>query len=70
VRPDLVPKYEDLYQGRAYAPNSERRRIGKLVRATNASSDPRFSRRERLARRRRERAEAAAQPEPEQTALF
>jgi DNA repair photolyase len=70
ARPDLVPKYEDLYQGRAYAPNSERKRIGKLVRATNASSDPRFSRRERLARRRRERAGAAAQPEPEQTALF
>jgi DNA repair photolyase len=70
ARPDLVPMYADLYQGRAYAPNSERKRIGKLVRATNASSDPRFSRRERLARRRHERAEAAAPPGPEQTALF
>ena len=28
ARPDLVPKYEDLYQDRAYAPNAERKRIG------------------------------------------
>ena len=28
ARPDLAPRYEDLYDGRAYAPNSERKRIG------------------------------------------
>src|SRR3954451_21457367 len=32
ARPDLVPKYDALYQDRAYAPNSERKRIGALVR--------------------------------------
>ncbi len=70
ARPDLVQRYNRLYDGRAYAPPAERRRIGGLVRATRASGDPRFSRRQRLARRRRERAKAAGAPEPEQTALF
>ena len=40
ARPDLVPKYEDLYQDRAYAPNAERKRIGSLVRAPNLSLRP------------------------------
>ena len=56
ARPDLVPRYEDLYDGRAYAPNSERKRIGALVRAPNRSTDPRYRRREQLAERRRRRA--------------
>jgi DNA repair photolyase len=70
ARPDLVPKYEDLYQDRAYAPNAERRRIGSLVRAPNLSWDSRYSRRARLEARRRKRAEARAEPEVVQTKLF
>ena len=70
ARPDLVPAYEGLYQDRAYAPNAERNRIGKLVRAPNLSHDPRYSRRARLEARRRKRAEEAARPEVEQTSLF
>jgi DNA repair photolyase len=30
-RPDLVPRYEELYRGRAYAPPAERARLGELV---------------------------------------
>ena len=70
ARPDLSPRYENLYEGRAYAPNAERKRIGSLVRAPNLSHDPRYSRRARLEARRRRRAEAAAEPEPTQTKLF
>ncbi len=70
ARPDLVPKYEDLYQDRAYAPNTERKRIDALVRAPNLSHDPRYSRRARLEARRRKRAAAAAEPEIVQTKLF
>ncbi|HEX5820260.1 MAG TPA: radical SAM protein, partial [Solirubrobacterales bacterium] len=70
ARPDLVPKYEDLYQDRAYAPNAERKRIGSLVREPNLSHDPRYSRRARLDARRRKRAETAAEPEVRQTRLF
>jgi hypothetical protein len=70
ARPDLVPRYEELYEGRAYAPPAERRRIGSLVRAPNLSRDPRYSRRARLEARRRERASASAQPETIQTKLF
>ncbi len=70
ARPDLVPKYEELYQDRAYAPNAERKRIGSLVRAPNLSHDPRYSRRARLEARRRERAAVPADPELAQTKLF
>ncbi len=70
ARPDLVPKYEELYQDRAYAPNAERKRIGSLVRAPNLSHDPRYSRRARLEAQRRERAAAVAEPEVAQTKLF
>jgi DNA repair photolyase len=70
ARPDLTPRYEELYQDRAYAPNSERKRIGSLVRAPNLSPDPRYSRRARLDARRRARAAAAAEPEVVQTKLF
>jgi DNA repair photolyase len=31
-RPDLVPRYERLYSGRAYAPERERKRLAALVR--------------------------------------
>jgi DNA repair photolyase len=74
ARPDLVPRYENLYEGRAYAPNSERKRIGALVRAPNRSRDSRYSRRDELAERRRRRAAEAkaeaARVEDAQTSLF
>ena len=70
ARPDLVPRYDRLYEGRAYAPNAERKRIGALVRAPNLSPDPRYSRRARLAARREKRARDAERREPEQTKLF
>jgi DNA repair photolyase len=70
ARPDLVPRYDRLYEGRAYAPNAERKRIGALVRAPNLSPDPRYSRRAQLEARRRERAAASAEPEIVQTKLF
>ena len=70
ARPDLVPRYDRLYEGRAYAPNAERKRIGALVRAPNLSPDPRYSRRARLAARRAKRARDAERREPEQTKLF
>jgi DNA repair photolyase len=70
ARPDLVPRYDRLYEERAYAPNSERKRIGNLVRAPNLSDDPRYSRRARLEARRKRRAEEAAEPEVVQTKLF
>ena len=70
ARPDLVPRYDRLYEGRAYAPNSERKRIGNLVRTPNLSHDPRYSRRARLEARRKRRAEEAAEPEVVQTKLF
>ncbi|HMA26536.1 MAG TPA: radical SAM protein [Solirubrobacterales bacterium] len=70
ARPDLVPRYEELYRDRAYAPNAERRRIGGLVRAPNRSQDPRYSRRDELERRRRRRASEVREPEVAQTRLF
>ncbi len=68
ARPDLVPRYDRLYEGRAYAPSAERKRIGALVRAPNLSDDPRYSRRARLEARRAKR--EAERREPEQTKLF
>ena len=72
ARPDLVPRYEDLYDGRAYAPNAERKRIGALVRTPNRSTDPRYRRRDQLAERRRRRAAEADAPAAAnaQTSLF
>jgi DNA repair photolyase len=67
ARPDLVPRYERLYDGRAYAPNAERKRIGALIRAPNRSTDPRYRRRDQLAERRRRRA-AEAEAESSQNA--
>ena len=70
ARPDLVPRYDRLYEGRAYAPNAERKRIGALVRTPNLSDDPRYSRRARLEARRAKRAQRPSEREPEQTKLF
>jgi len=70
ARPDLVPRYDDLYAGRAYAPPSERKRIGNLVRprTPNRSRDRRYPSREELAGRRKARSERA--DPPQQTSLF
>jgi DNA repair photolyase len=70
ARPDLTSRYENLYEGRAYAPSSERNRIGALVRAPNRSRDPRYRRRDELAARRAKRTEEAEEPESIQTRLF
>jgi DNA repair photolyase len=35
-RPDLVPRYEELYRGRAYAPHEERARLARMVRRGGA----------------------------------
>jgi DNA repair photolyase len=35
-RPDLVPRYEELYRRRAYAPREERDRLGRMVRRGGA----------------------------------
>jgi DNA repair photolyase len=35
-RPDLVPRYEELYRRRAYAPRKERERLGRMVRRGGA----------------------------------
>jgi DNA repair photolyase len=67
ARPDLVPRYEKLYDGRAYAPTAERKRIDALVRTPNRSTDPRYRRRDQLAERRRRRA-AEAEAESSQNA--
>jgi DNA repair photolyase len=37
-RPDLVPRYEELYRRRAYAPQSERERLARMVRRGGAPS--------------------------------
>jgi DNA repair photolyase len=70
ARPDLMPRYERLYEGRAYAPNAERKRIGSLVRSPNQSRGARYRRRDELAARRAKRAQDAQQHEPVQTKLF
>jgi DNA repair photolyase len=67
ARPDLVPRYEQLYADRAYAPSAEKKRLAKLVRPSRTGADPRYRRsRERAARA----VEDDAPPEPDQQALF
>jgi DNA repair photolyase len=62
-RPDLVPRYESLYAGGAYAPKAERERISRLVREGR-----------RVTRPSRDTAGDAepelAAPPPEQPSLF
>lgn len=43
-RPDLVPLYEELYAGGAYAPEGERRRLAALLRTSGAPPAAPFSR--------------------------
>jgi DNA repair photolyase len=54
-RPDLVPRYKELYRRSAYAPQEERRRLGRLV------SGPERSPRHRML------GGTGAQPEPDHT---
>jgi DNA repair photolyase len=69
-RPDLVPRYERLYAGRAYAPKAEQERLAQLVRAGRrvtgrSRRDPAFD------DGRDEAAEPEmAAPPPEQPSLF
>jgi hypothetical protein len=39
-RPDLVPRYQELYRRGAYAPKEERERLSRMVRRSGA--DPGF----------------------------
>jgi hypothetical protein len=39
-RPDLVPRYEELYRGRAYAPQAERERLARLLRPGGEPAGP------------------------------
>ena len=68
-RPDLVPRYEELYRRGPYAPKAVQERLGKLASAPGAAPRSR-----RFLRDREEAAstgpEAAPTPEPEQPALF
>ena len=40
-RPDLVPRYRELYRRGAYAPQAERRRLGELVRGSDLAPSER-----------------------------
>ncbi len=60
-RPDLVPRYEQLYRKSAYAPQPERARLARLVR--RGSSPGRFWR-----GRDEQRARATRPPEPREAA--
>jgi DNA repair photolyase len=68
-RPDLVPRYEELYRRSAYAPKAVQERLAKLA---SAPGVPPRSR--RFLRDRdegvRAKPETRAPPEPEQSALF
>jgi DNA repair photolyase len=65
-RPDLVPLYERLYAGRAYAPKAEQKRITSLVKPTRPPRGPRM----RGVQRTPPRQQAEREPEPTQGSLF
>jgi DNA repair photolyase len=68
ARPDLVPRYDELYERGAYAPSAEKTRLANLVRPVGNSTDPRYRRsRERA---KRARAEERAPEREQQEALF
>ena len=63
ARPDLVPRYEELYERGAYAPAEERKRIAQAsCGSSTARSDRRFGRRDELAAKREQRRRRAEQP--------
>jgi DNA repair photolyase len=67
ARPDLVSRYEELYEHGPYLRGGERERLDGMVRAPNRSRDLRYRRRDRVAARRARRREREA---PEQPSLF
>jgi DNA repair photolyase len=81
-RPDLVERYEELYQRSAYLPRVEQERLGTLVRRARARSAGAFRRDPWRDHAAREQARgsmktrdptpqrASRSPEPEQTRLF
>jgi DNA repair photolyase len=66
-RPDLMPRYEELYDGRSYVPSAERKRIAEMV---DSVRPPRRKRRPRgrPAGRRPPRGRLVDPPKPEQPA--
>jgi DNA repair photolyase len=70
ARPDLVPRYERLYARGAYLRGEEGKRLSGMVRSPNRSSDPRYSRRDRLRAKREARLREEEQPAAEQAKLF
>ena len=70
-RPDLVPRYEQLYKRGAYAPPAERQRLQDLATPRDGESSPRrYMRDPDLARGAPRKAPDPPQPEPAQAALF
>ncbi len=63
-RPDLVPRYEEIYARGAYAPKAERDRIARLIRPRGRMTP--YNRRRTDMRA----PEPAPEPEPEQPTLF
>lgn len=63
-RPDLLPRYEELYAGRAYAPKAERERIARLAHAPGRSNW------RKAFRSRGAAPPAEPPPAPEQPSLF
>ena len=71
-RPDLLPRYEQLYRRGAYVPSEERERLQAVVDGVRPRTRPRRPRRPRPGTERgrpREQA-AAARPAPRQDSLF
>jgi DNA repair photolyase len=72
-RPDLIPRYEELYRRGAYVPSEERRRIQEMVEGVRPRGGPKRRPRPRIERGTQRPASAAgathAEP-PRQGALF
>ena len=66
-RPDLLPRYRDLYRRGAYAPVSERKRLSALLRGPDQSP---WERGRGTRRSAPEPAARTPEPEPEQAQLF
>jgi DNA repair photolyase len=70
-RPDLVPRYEQLYKRGAYAPPAERQRLQDLATPRGVESSPRRYLRDRdLARGAERKPPEEPRPEAAQAALF
>jgi DNA repair photolyase len=64
-RPDLVPRYEELYRRGAYAPAQERERLAAMARRRGSPGGPRFGRSPISPE-----ANAGSSPQPRQGTLF